>query len=98
MPDSPAVCRSCRAPIVWAATLNGKRIPLDKSPDPDKGDIFVAACSNEKGRLLAIGIANLTEKARESAKRQGVQLRTSHWATCPHAKEWSGKTRKDGPK
>lgn len=31
MPDA---CRSCRAPIVWARTLKGRRIPLDPEPGP----------------------------------------------------------------
>jgi hypothetical protein len=30
-----AGCRSCGAPIRWVVTEKGKRIPLDRDPQPD---------------------------------------------------------------
>jgi hypothetical protein len=88
-------CQSCGAPIVWAGTLKGKRMPLDRQPDPDEGDYLVAAAKSPNGALLAIRITNLNGKAREAAKRHGVQLRTSHFGTCPDREKWSGTTRKE---
>lgn len=35
-------CRSCGAPIEWARTPKGKRIPLDVEPRPDGNLAFVA--------------------------------------------------------
>ncbi len=32
---SASHCRSCGAPIIWAETVNGRRMPLDEDPDPD---------------------------------------------------------------
>lgn len=29
-----SACRACDAPIRWALTVNGKRIPLDRDPNP----------------------------------------------------------------
>lgn len=28
-----SACKSCGAPIVWAVTLTGKRMPLDEKPE-----------------------------------------------------------------
>lgn len=32
---SDKLCRSCGAPIVWALTVNGRRIPLDRDAGPN---------------------------------------------------------------
>lgn len=29
-----SACRSCMAPIYWAITTNGKRMPVDSQPSP----------------------------------------------------------------
>jgi len=30
-----SICRTCRAPIVWAQTFTGRRMPLDLHPTDD---------------------------------------------------------------
>jgi hypothetical protein len=68
-------CRSCGAPIWWAITEKGRRMPLDPPgthPDPN-----LYAWRDHVG-ILHVGaenpatIASLTET-------------TSHFATCPNA-------------
>lgn len=71
-------CRSCDAEIVWAETVNGKKIPLDaghhlrgvrvKRDDPlilaDEGDVRAG-----------------------NAVIRAVPTYVSHFATCPNAAE-----------
>ncbi len=44
-----SLCRSCRAPIRWERTPNGKRIPLDPEPVPS-GNIVI----NEIGLAVVV--------------------------------------------
>lgn len=63
-------CQSCGAPIFFAATGTGKRIPLDAEPTED-GNIVILdgeACVIPKGTYLA-----------------GKPQYRSHFATCPNA-------------
>ncbi len=46
----PAACDKCRAPVRWALTPLGKRIPLNPHPDPDGN---VAAYRDGTGRWVA---------------------------------------------
>jgi hypothetical protein len=36
------VCKSCKAPVRWAVTENGRLMPLDREPD-DTGEWRLAA-------------------------------------------------------
>lgn len=42
--SSGGMCKSCKAPIWWISTSNGKKMPLDRKPetrvvqDPDSGE------------------------------------------------------------
>lgn len=65
-------CKSCAAPIEWARTQKGHRIPLDPTPS-ETGNI-----------LLQDGIAVVID----AQSREGIDartLRTSHFASCPDA-------------
>jgi hypothetical protein len=75
-------CRSCGAPIKWVNTSLGKKMPVDERlisimEDPD-GDTTVVCQDGMvvKGRLAMTG----TDGA--------IQGHTSHFATCPQAREW----------
>ena len=68
-----AACRSCGAPIIWAETVNGKRMPLDEDPDP-AGKFTLDEEHNPP----------VAEYAKPDAKGE---LFTSHFATCPNAAE-----------
>ena len=65
-----ARCRSCDAPIEWAITVKGSRIPLDPGED-DGGNIIVDVD----------GIAHVVGPGDNGR----VPRRRSHFATCPNA-------------
>ena len=70
-------CRSCRAPVIWAVTRAGKRIPLDAAP-------------SATGNLVYVG-QQLDGTEVVGAPRDGdpPEFRyVSHFATCPDAGEW----------
>lgn len=66
-------CRSCQAPIRWALTSKGRRIPLDPTPSPAGNLAF--DLTEEEGasfvRVVPVG--------------SRPTLYTSHFATCPQA-------------
>jgi len=71
-------CRSCDAPIRWAHTEEGRRIPLDA--EPVSGGSF----------KLHGDTAIVTKDATVSLFDQdddGLRYRT-HFATCPDADSW----------
>jgi hypothetical protein len=69
-----ATCRSCGAEIVWATTVDGKRMPLNAEP-AEGGDFDLLDTGS---RLLIV---------RHGDGDPGPAY-TSHFATCPHAETW----------
>ncbi len=72
--DEKPKCRSCEAPILWAVTVKGRRIPLDAQPAHD-GNIRL----EDQGRFqppIAIIVTGRIENQ---------TLYKSHFATCPNA-------------
>jgi hypothetical protein len=65
-------CRSCQAPVQWAITENGKRMPLDADPVPGGGVTELG--TDADGALLVRATPN-------------AGTRSSHFASCPNAKE-----------
>lgn len=65
-------CRSCGAPIVFAETVKGRRMPLDRTPDPD-GTIW-----------MLDGIA----RTDQAPSGYPGPFFTTHFVTCPDAKKW----------
>jgi len=63
---SVATCSACGAPVVWATTAGGKRIPLDAAPDPD-GNVL----------LLSDGTCSVVGQSKAGARRW-----IAHHATC----------------
>ena len=74
-----AKCNSCGAPIVWAETITGRRMPLDLKPTMD-GNIILGT-RHEQAPLALVQTAQ--SLARLQAK--GEKLYTSHFASCPNA-------------
>ncbi len=85
LPD-PRSCRSCGAPIYWALTEAGKRMPVDADPSPAGTCVLTL---EDRGLRVAV----LTDHALDFARRNGRALRTSHFATCPDAAGWRGRPR-----
>lgn len=69
---TPTTCRSCGAPIYWALTGAGKRMPVDAEPS-QAGTVELRLRS---GAIVAI--------VHGSPDGAGA-WRTSHFATCPNA-------------
>lgn len=76
-----ATCVSCGAPILWAVTDKGKRIPLDLEPVP-LGNVAVSA---DSGFPSAPPMAKVWGNRHEWPPRKPRYV--SHFSTCPHAKE-----------
>ena len=72
-------CRSCGSGIIWAITQTGKRIPVDADPTPD-GSVRLV---DEDGTVYA-----RVRNKNHAKDPTGTTLRTSHFATCPHAADW----------
>lgn len=76
------LCRSCDAPIVWALTTTGKRIPLDADPDDlDRPGRF------DDGNLRFVGANPAVIEARKGGA-QGEFPHRSHYVTCPQSAQW----------
>jgi hypothetical protein len=71
-------CRSCSAPIVWALTERGKRMPVDAEPSAD-GNIVLIAPDDPRDEPVA-RIAGLADRTEERHR--------SHFVTCPQASSW----------
>lgn len=71
-------CRSCGAPIIWAATAAGRPAPLDRDP-VEQGNVHVY--SDGPARRCATLAGAVLDEARDD----GVPLRMNHFATCPSA-------------
>lgn len=72
-------CRSCGAPIIWADTITGRRMPLDKEPSKD-GNIVLGLRSDDVPLALV-----QTAQTLQRLLLKGERLYTSHFATCPEA-------------
>lgn len=82
-------CRSCDAPILWALTATGKRMPIDFWPVAEGN---IALERNQDGeriaRVLAPGERTEPVEPEEPADSESPPPRyTSHFATCPRAGE-----------
>jgi hypothetical protein len=69
-------CRSCHAPLIWAETVKGRHMPLDKQPAHD-GNIRLDYSRGDYQPPIAIVVTGRVP--------DNVKLYTSHFATCPNA-------------
>lgn len=73
-------CRSCDAPLLWALTERGRRMPLD--PEPYAGDdprgLFVL---RHRDRPVPTALAATPDAF------PGERLYRSHFATCPNSRQ-----------
>jgi hypothetical protein len=68
-------CRSCEAPILWAETIKGRRIPIDRQPAHD-GNIRL----EDRGRFVPPIAHVLTGQIDTQLTRY-----RAHFSTCPDA-------------
>ena len=75
-------CSSCGAEILWATTEKSKAMCLDVEPS-EAGTWITRLRAKEGGgvRILCF------YKAMGEPVNPGEKRRTSHWSTCPNAKQ-----------
>jgi hypothetical protein len=78
-------CRSCGAPIEWAITDNERRIPLDPGEHADGRLVDVGWLH---GHPLVVSLTGDQLERLRAATDADVQLRRSHFQTCPDAGVW----------
>ena len=83
-------CNSCPAPVVWATSKNGNKMPLNPARvDPFAQGAFVVIGGIALGPKDAIAHVMTTRQCGEHAAREllsdGFTWRISHFATCPNA-------------
>lgn len=83
-------CRSCGAPIRWAATANGNRMPLDRDPAPD-GTIVLSDPDPDAYAPVALHYSPPDEPLLPGMP-EPPRFR-SHFATCPYADQHRRKER-----
>jgi len=72
-------CRSCEAWVIWAATAEGKRMPVDARPAAG-GTVQLQTRPGSKTPAATV--------LDEAAAAGRVDLRKAHFATCPDADVW----------
>lgn len=77
-------CRSCGAPIRWVVTERGKRIPLDRDPQPDGNIVPILVGGDWVARVLPVDTA-------AEYRAQGGDLYRAHFTTCEQADAWRKK-------
>jgi len=84
-------CRSCKEPIIWTVTSNGKRMPVDADPvkaargfriDEQLLDEAQMGFDEDELRPGKDVVATFT-----ATPAPGERLYISHFATCPDANE-----------
>lgn len=71
-------CRSCRAPIRWAWTRNGKAMPVDAEPNPAGNVQLVGDVDHDPTAVVYKKTPALTNRP----------LYMPHHATCLDAQDW----------
>lgn len=79
-----AICRSCRAHIIWAVTARGVRIPLDAEPNPVKGNMVIELDAPEGIDGPQTWRARTADLLLDSKQDRYMP----HHATCPQGRAW----------
>lgn len=78
-------CASCGAPILWAHTAAGKKMPVDARLSA-VGNLFVFETNGSDGPLEAVSVTATDDpRVRAALSDPGRSRATSHFATCPNA-------------
>jgi hypothetical protein len=80
---SDKTCRSCGAPVIWAHhEQSGKAAPIDAEPSDAGNVVLLPPDIFGAPRYRVLGPASV---GLEAGPRH-----TSHFMTCPQAKQWRG--------
>lgn len=74
--------------MIWAVTKKGKRMPVDAAPVPSGNIVLLEdrILPDSQGRPQLL--AHYLGKNAGGAMDLGEDRYVSHYATCPHAKQW----------
>lgn len=88
------VCSKCAAPLLWAATVNGKMQPLDADPNP-AGNIRLTGGfkATKRGALPACAVIPKAELEPSLLPAVVEDRYMPHHATCPNADEFRRQAR-----
>jgi hypothetical protein len=76
----PAECRSCKAPVYWAVTTAGNRMPVDVDQVPG---------GNIELEPMLFGTELRSQTVAHIVKPEPEVLRyRSHFVSCPDRREW----------
>lgn len=78
-PLGPSSCRECGAPIVWAVTDSGRRLPVDLRPDP-QGVLEIFTEHFPGGEPVDVGVHRVRTRPADRPASSPAWL--PHWATC----------------
>lgn len=78
-----AECSACGEMMLWALTPSGAKAPIEYRPG-ENGNVLLLQPSGW-GELLAV---TLSGEGLERARQRGMDLRLSHYATCPSAEQF----------
>ena len=82
------VCASCKAPVLWVLTENGKRMPVDSEPVTHGNLVLSHRRVSEPPTALVQGpleIDRLRAEHERSPQTGPLALFVSHFSSCPHA-------------
>ena len=80
-----SACRSCGAPVEWSITAAfARRMPLDLGEHEDGNSAVVGRDAKGAPIVVVLGPDDLA-RVRELGV---VELRRSHFQTCPEADKW----------
>lgn len=85
-----SVCRSCKAPVIWALTEKDKPMPVDAEPVEDGNIVLSHRRVGQDPVALVKGpleIEQLRAEHERSPQEGPLRLFISHFATCPNAQE-----------
>ncbi len=75
----PSLCRDCQAPIVWALTDAGRRMPVDAQPVAG-GELELFAEYFPGGEPVDPGVQRV--RTRPAERPPSSPAWRGHWATC----------------
>lgn len=84
--DARSLFCDCGAEIVWAITVNGKRMPVEAHPHPTHGNVYLDETA--AGELRATVLPPGKARALRAAKQP---LHLSHFSQCPNADQYRRK-------
>lgn len=73
--SDPPLCRSCKAPIIWATTPKGRAIPITAAPNDNGNIVLLPAPDPRDGQIAVMDVK----------RRLGGPRYIAHFVDCPDA-------------